>query len=327
MLQRSFVVILTIVFAAAAVAAQRAPSPPNDKERVAEVFSYVFDGQGSYLGVQTKEVSAENHASFGLRTVQGVAIEKVIEGSPAEKAGLAAGDVILRFNGEEVTSSRKLTRLVGEVAPDHNVRLTISRGGSEREVMVTIAKRPSPKFEQGLFTLPETKELFERGLPEFKQLPELPRVFTVPPGDREGLVWRMSGPRQIGIGIVSLTKQLAEHFGVSGGVMINNVRENSPASRAGLRAGDIIVEIDGKDVTSDMDVIRAVSEKKEGDVTITIVRAGNRQTVRVTPEESKGGFEGLLEFPPAPRAPVQVAPPRQISPVPLNQLVVSGRVI
>ena len=95
----------------------------------------------------------------------------------------------------------------------------------------------------------------------------------------------------IGIGVTSLTKQLAEHYGVASGALVNTVRENSPAAKAGLKAGDIVVEVDGKAVKGDLDIMKAVNAKKEGDVTLTIVRNGSRQTITVTPEKSKdSGF-------------------------------------
>ena len=101
----------------------------------------------------------------------------------------------------------------------------------------------------------------------------------------------MGNSRQIGVGVGSLGKQLGEYFGVADGkgVLINSVRENSPAAKAGLRAGDVIVEVDGKPVAGSMELTRAISEKKEGDVNLTIVRNKNRQTIRVTPEKMQGG--------------------------------------
>jgi S1-C subfamily serine protease len=102
------------------------------------------------------------------------------------------------------------------------------------------------------------------------------------------LVWRTASSRQIGISVSPLTKQLGDHFGVAEGtLLINNVRENSPASRAGLKAGDIIVEVEGKAVHGDGELIRAIGAKTEGDVHITIVRDRARQTIRVTPETVK----------------------------------------
>ena len=314
MIRSAFVSIL-IVTSSFIISIGQTPEK-KEKERAAQMFSFSFDGDGGYLGVQTVEVSKENFAKYGLRDVRGVAIEKVMENSPAAAAGLRDGDVIVRFNGDEVASSRTLTRLVGETAPDHQVKLTIMRAGSEQEITATLGKRPMPKFAEGNFNfamppmdlkdmpqmrdLPELKELPRmKDFPELKELPqmkdfprgEMPRAFTLPDGNGEGFMWRSGEGRQIGIGVTPLTKQLAAHFGVEDGMLISEVRENSPAAKAGLKAGDIIVEANGKAVTGDFDLIKAINGKKEGDVTITYVRDGKRQTTSVTPEKSKdSGF-------------------------------------
>src|SRR5690606_20388422 len=100
--------------------------------------------------------------------------------------------------------------------------------------------------------------------------------------------------------------------------MINNVREDSPAARAGLKAGDIIVAIDGNDVKGDMDLIRGITSKAEGDVELTIVRSGSRQSIRVTPEASPQNMR--VPAPPAiPNAPAV--------PSMLNLFSIPGRVI
>ncbi len=90
--------------------------------------------------MHTEDVTKENLSRYNMRDVRGVGITEVVKDSPAEKAGLRKDDVIVRFEGDNVTSTRKLSRLVSEVAPDHTARLTISRGGSEQEVNVTIGK-------------------------------------------------------------------------------------------------------------------------------------------------------------------------------------------
>jgi len=296
MFNKTFISVMIVTSAFTLVIGQTAEEK-KDKEKAAQAFAWSFDGDGSYLGVQTQEVTKENFSKFGLSSVRGVAVEKVVENSPAAVAGIKDGDVIVRFNGEEITSARKLTRLVSEVAPDHQARVTISRGGRDQEVTATIGKRPAPKFENGnfAFTMPKMP-LMPKG--------EMPQVFSVPGGEGKNFVWRTGEGRQIGIAGYPLTKQLGERFGVENGVMINNVREDSPAARAGLKAGDIILEIDGKAVKGDFDLIRAINAKKEGDVQLTIMRDRNRQTISVTPEASKGG--GFLfqtdddDTPPAP---------------------------
>lgn len=273
-------------------------------------MSWTFSSTGGYLGIQTVEISNENFGKYGLPSVRGVAVEKVTEGSPAERGGIQAGDVIVRVNGDEITSSQKLTRLIGEISPDHTARITVFRGGSERELNVTVGKRPQPKFDEaGLFGRFED---FQRvplppDAPGFKAVP-VPRVPS------ESGVYLFGNRRQIGVGLTPLTKELAEHFGVEGGAMVSSVRANSPAAKSGLKVGDIIVEVEGKAVKNEGDIVRSMIAKKEGDISLTFVRDRNRQTISVTPEEVKGEFNNYFEFPNSPDAPA--APGVMIAPRP-----------
>ena len=232
-----------------------------------------------------------------------------------------------------------LTRLVNEVSPDHTAKITVIRGGSERELNVTMGKRPTPKWEEGSFNFkfPDNFPNVEMPNIDLPQIPPMPKIDVMPridmpnmPNFDQNFTWHFGSSRQIGVSLVGLTKQLADNFNVSGGAMISEVRENSPAAKAGLKAGDIIVEVDGKAVKGDGDLMRAMGEKKEGDITLTFVRNGNRQTVKVTPEEGKGGFEYFYEGPDAPKTPGTMnlfKPGKGPGAMPLNQLMVPGRVI
>lgn len=324
------IAFMLFVSAAAAVSAQT-PEPKKEDDRAPRVMTWSMESPGGYLGVQTQDVNSQNFSVFGLSSVRGVAVIKVMEGSPAEKALLQKGDVIVRFNGEEVTSARKLTRLVNEVAPDHQVTLTVIRGGAEQNVPVTIGKRPMPAFGEGAFsmTMPGVPEapgaLQIPEVPEFRgQIPNVRVMPPMPPGeDREFFMFRSGPSRRIGAGITPLTKQLAEHFKVKGGVMINDVRKDSPADKANLKAGDIITAVDGIEVASDREVVNAISAKKEGAVTLTVVRDGRSMSVDVTPEEVKDTFERLIP----PDAPGTFRMTRPVTPSPLDQLLIPGRVI
>jgi serine protease Do len=317
------------------VGAQAQPQTPGAKGE-SRTFSMFFDGDGSYFGVQTEEVTKDNFAKYGLREVRGIAIEKVIEGSPAERAGLQTGDVIVRFNNEEVTSMRKLTRLLGEVSPDHQVKLTVIRSGGEREVTAILGKRPMPKFDDGAFAtnMPRLERFPfppSGAFPPMPRVEGLPRVEALPPGaPDQPFIWHAGSGRRIGVGVTTLTKQLSEHFGVNGGVMINEVRVDSPAAKAGLKAGDIIVDVEGKEVKGETDLIRAIAEKKEGDVTMTIIRDNNRQTVRVTPEKADGGFNSFFEFPDTPgtpMAPQQFKMAVPMAPMPMTMFRFPSRIL
>src|SRR6266853_925922 len=123
----------------------------ESQEPGARNLSFFLDG-GAFLGVGTEDISKENMARYGVREVRGVGVTEVSKDSPAEKAGLRKDDVIVRFDGESVTSVRKLTRLINESSPDQNVRITISRGGAEQELSATLGKHKMDNLFGGMVT-------------------------------------------------------------------------------------------------------------------------------------------------------------------------------
>ena len=199
-----------------------------------------------------------------------------VKDSPAEKAGLKQGDVILRIDGENVTSVRKLNRVVSEIAPDQTVRVSVSRNGTEHEVTATMGRRSNNEAFKGL--LRGNAGNWEWEGPTFNN--DGPWTFA------------LAGSRRIGISTTELTKQLADYFGVTGGkgVLVTSVSEDGPAAKAGLKAGDVITAVDGESVEASGDISRIVNRKKEGEVTLTIIRNRTQQTMRVMPLD--GGLHG-----------------------------------
>src|SRR5437763_1303958 len=120
---RSIISVLIVTSSFIFAFGQDAPEAKKEKEKAgaARAYAWSFNADGGYLGVQTREVNKDNFATYGLREVRGVAVEKVMENSPAAAAGILDNDVIVRLNGEDITSARKLTRLISEIAPDHEV--------------------------------------------------------------------------------------------------------------------------------------------------------------------------------------------------------------
>jgi len=212
--------------------------------------------------------------------VRGVGVTEVVKDSPAEKAGLRKGDVIVGFNGEAVTSTRKLNRLVNESSPDQTVRLTIARGGSEQEVSATLTKRDD-----------FNRVWNEKAREDMRQKIEKMRKDMPAKIKSENGTWtiNMGGYRRLGISTQTLTKQLADYFGVSQGILVTSVVENSAAAKAGLKAGDVITAVDGEKVDSPGDITRAISRKEDGPVTLTVVRDRSSRSVTVTPEKPPAG--------------------------------------
>jgi len=306
--KKAFCFLVSLLLTCGAVMAQQAAPAQPDSPAMPAVpgeplgaFSLFVEG-GSFLGVYAEDVNKENMARYGLREARGVGITQVVKDSPAEKAGLKKDDVILRFEGDSVTSVRKLNRLVSEVAPDQNVRLGISRGGSEQEVSVTIGKR-----DQSLNAFNRLEGLGADGfkglegpqkLDGFKGLEGL-KDFKVPgpqiwkwegqgPGN-DGFVFALGNNRRMGVSTVQLTKQLGDYFGIADGkgVLVTSVSDGSPAAKAGLRAGDVITTVDGEMIEGPGDLSRAVNKNKDGDVTVVVIRDKKQRTFKVTPEKNQ----------------------------------------
>jgi len=275
----NFFAVLTLSLAAsAAIFAQESGTvtvtPATPATPLAQTFEFFG---GSYLGVVTTEITNENFSKFGLKNVRGVGVEKVTENSPAAKAGLQNGDVIIRFEGEEVSSARKLQRMIGEVSPDHTVKVTVLRSGNERDFSVTLGKHAGNfSYNTGNFTMampamPVMPNFQMAPMPNIQIAPmpnitvapgawaemgkieglsNLKNLRTVPNGDN--MVWSFAFGRRIGVGTSSLGKQLGDYFGVADGkgVLVTSVTENSPAAKAGLKAGDVLLKLTEKRSTT-----------------------------------------------------------------------------
>lgn len=298
---RNLLMLFAIVLVASlSVSAQRTPpvpsTPPSPTITVPvppdAPLAFSFSSEGGYLGISPENIDKENMSQFGLSAPRGVGISSVSQGSPAERAGLKKGDVILQFDNEPVTSSRKLLRLIGESAPEQTVRLTISRDNSEQQVTVTLGQREDGARTYRTLVTPRG----ERG--DLLRQPRVPQVWNESPGF---YAYGLGNNRRVGVTTTPLTKQLADFFGVSSGqgLLVTSISENSPASKAGLRAGDVITEMNGEKLDSADDFVRALNRKDEGEVTLTIIRDKSQRTIKVMPERRPAPSINLSELLPA----------------------------
>lgn len=302
------------IVAPPARATQATPAtPPAPEPRIG--FADTFFDEGNYLGVRVEELTRENAKAYGLSgEPRGVGVTQVSKGSPAERAGLRERDVIVRFDGEAVTSVRKLTRLITESSLEHTARIAVLRGGSEQEVSATLARRerlaPAVAADMmGRFDLDEAKRLGEdwaKSGEEWKlKADEWGKGFEGFQGDGTGL-FVVGSSRRIGVTTTALGKQLADYFGVSHGVLVSSIEQGSPADKAGLKAGDVLTEVDGKQIDDASDLVRLLAAKDEGEVTLNFVRDKQHRTVRVTPEKRQTP-RGLFINPGGVRVAVPVA--------------------
>ena len=186
-----------------------------------------------------------------MSKTEGAYVETVQSGTPADRAGLKPGDIVLEFDGEHVRSARQFARLVQETPAGRSVPLAITRGG-ERQLMKIAPEGTRLGVGVGEEGLGDRIE---------RQLRDL----------------QLRGPlgneQRLGVALLPLSEQLAAYFGVKSGVLIAEVLPASPAARANLKPGDVITAINGQRVFSPGDVIAMLRRiDQPGPVDLTLMR-------------------------------------------------------
>ena len=263
-----------VILGLAAVVALYAPAArgqvvvaPGGRAPEVQVWSVGGSGQ---IGVTIRDVDQGDVDREKLPGLWGAVIEEVRSGSPAERAGIQAGDVVIEFDGERVRSARQLSRLVQETPEGRTVKAAVVRGGSRVDVELT------PEGLSGRGYLGETGRVFERLNRDLRNelgdLSELDRLrdfnFAVP----FEFAGRLRTPR-LGVQAQEMTDQLGEHLGAKDGVLVTSVDSGSIAEKAGLKAGDVITAVDGASVSDVSDLRRRLTRLDDGEeFTIAIVR-------------------------------------------------------
>lgn len=281
------------VIAAAGLGASFAPvmagqeRPPRPAQtRTFEAFT---GWGGSRIGVSIVDVEA-------AKGTAGVRVESVEEESPAAKAGLRVGDVVVEFDGERVRSVRQFTRLVGETPPGREVTAAVQRDGNRVNVSITPAASSTALHmledhalraaeEAGEFSriLPMPPRAARPARPPRPPRPELvpaPPAAPLPPDAplMERFFW--VGSNQLGVSVSSLSDQLRDYFGVKSGVLVNAVEADSAAAKAGLKAGDVIVSVNGSEVGRAGDIRSEMRDVESGEAfTLEIVRDKKSMTL------------------------------------------------
>lgn len=229
----------------------------------------IFTG-GSRIGVSLRDVDDDDVKTSKLQTAAGAIVEEVSTGSPAEKAGMRKGDVIIEFDGERVRSVRQLTRLVQDTPEGRKVPAVLMRDG--QRVTVTIEPRADVGFESF-----RSKGDFAFAVPK-RATPVPPAKTPTPDAFR---FERLLGHNMLGMTLQTLSQQLGEYFGSKEGVLVSAVADDSPAAKAGVKAGDVITSFNGAPVDDPSDVRRRASSLEEGEeFTIGIVRDRKPMTLK-----------------------------------------------
>jgi S1-C subfamily serine protease len=238
----------------------------------------------AWLGIYTQTVNEDLKEAFDLDTDYGVIVKDVIPDSPADKAGLRQGDVILKFADKKVKDADDLVEFISEHKDGDEVELVLIREGERKTLIAELDNREDDDSYSGaLDNYDKSFQWFDKGSP---------KTYT---WHHQSDDYKYSNT-YIGISLQNLNSQLGEYFGVKDGegVLITEVMADSPAESAGLKAGDVIIEINGDEVEEPDDVQEAVGETDEGDeMELTVLRNKNEKTFKLEVAEAPENFYSL----------------------------------
>jgi serine protease Do len=199
-----------------------------------------------WLGVDVQEITPELAKSFNLREKKGVLISQVEPGSPAAKAGIKSGDILLEYDGRPVNSYKDLSIAVAESKVGVSSKLKLLRQGQEVPLEVKIGERPDERSEAS----------------------------GRPPASEE--------PGRLGVTVADITPEVGRQLGVSNteGALVMEVRPGSPADEGGVRPGDVIREINRNPVKSAAELVAAARNlKRASTVLLKLEREGRTRFV------------------------------------------------
>jgi len=219
---------------------------------------------GSHLGVKLTDVDSDRAKVLRLGEARGAEVVSVEENGPAEQAGIRAGDILLSYNGENIIGAQQLGRLVAETPQGRKVIMTYSRNGKVESTTVTTGAPRAPRFN-----FPGSVGF---DAPEFPNL----TVVDIP---NPMLIWKNSA---LGIEGESVDSQLAHYFGVKRGVLIRSVEKESPAEKAGLKAGDVLTAIGNHEVASPRDIGSFMRSAQYGRKVVTMALTRDRKPMTIS---------------------------------------------
>ena len=256
----------------------------------------VWSAEGPRLGVEIRDVDPAEVARLKLAGQAGVVIEGVTKDSAASKAGLKAGDCVVQFDGEAVRSAQQFTRLVSETSPGKTVKVGVMREGKRLDVDATLAQADDTRVEVRV-NRDDIRREVEGQLAEVQPLIRQFRMQRQPgaPGENtfmfqgQPFAFARANRARLGVTLQELTPELAAYFNVKDGVLVSAVRADSPAAKAGIKAGDVITAVSDKPI-SNASELTAQLDGKSGEVSIGLTRDKKLMTVKATldkPDEAR----------------------------------------
>lgn len=207
-----------------------------------------------WIGVMVQDLNEKLARKAKLESPDGAYVKEVLDGSPADSAGILEGDVIVEFNSKKIYDTDDLIKVVRRTLPNTKINLIVIREGKKNSISLTIGRAKTPKY------------------PRFGLMYDVPEISI------------QFGRSILGLKLITLNEQLGEYFSAPNneGVLVEEVEKDSEAGKAGFKAGDVIVRIGKKTITDVNKVKREIQKYEDGEkVEFEILRKGVKKTLNV----------------------------------------------
>jgi serine protease Do len=269
----SLAVVLSSLLAAHSGPALGAPlNLPSDVG-----FDFMFYTSQGYLGVAFKQIDAERASALKLKDTHGAEVIMVDHDAPASKSGLKVHDVILQLDAQSFDTAEQLHRRLEDMPAGRTVSFLISRDGNQMTVSAQLCDRAAlgPQAWSQHFSVPQPAPA-ARGGESFLGNPAPATAAFLDSMIPKGLY--------IGADVNPVRTQLADYFGVRSGtgLLVESVDAQSPAARAGLKAGDVVTKVDSQPMTSHSDWAKTLRKHRGKLVQVTIMRNKQEQVLTMS---------------------------------------------
>ena len=264
------IVALVLVFAGTG------PIPMLGQDKKAkEKLELTAKKNGAWLGVMLRSVTKELKNEENLKSASGAYIDDVVDDSPAEEAGVQEGDVIVEFNGKEIKSAEDLQKAVRNAGIGKKVSLQVQRGDEKKTLSATLSEQKNNLFAWADAYTEAAKRNKGLRVPSMPLPPSAPRIMKFRSGAGTGVY---------GMNLMELNDQLGDYFGATEGkgVLVTEVKKESPAEKAGFKAGDVVLRAGKKTIEDAGDFRSVFGAYDKGEVIpCEILRKGEKTTLNL----------------------------------------------
>lgn len=242
------------------------------------------DGSVPFLGVELQPLTDALREGLNYNG-DGVLVSRVQDDSPADKAGIKKGDIIVSLNSRTMKSPDQLTATIRDMKVGQNVSVAVWRKGARQSLDAKLVER------QDQMGRSDSDDDDLGDLPRRMQRDMAPMMRWHDDGNHM-YMFRSMGRGRLGVRVESLNSDLGPYFSKSDGkgAVIVEVLKDTPAERAGLKAGDVITKIGDHDINGSDDVVEALDDTPKGPISITVMRRGQTRKLSAELEASPRAY-------------------------------------